>query len=48
MANEYHTVIDFDDHGIRTFATSIVQLTPSHTTAPDRPKRPRRRTTKTV
>ena len=36
-ANEYHTVIDFDEHGSRTFATPIVRLERSDTTAP--PKR---------
>ena len=46
MTNEYHTVIDFDEHGIRTFATKLVQLTPSLTTAPDRPKRARRKMVK--
>ena len=25
-ANEYHTTVDFDEHGSRTFATSIVKL----------------------
>jgi hypothetical protein len=44
MVNEYHTVIDFDEHGIRTFATRMVQLEPSSTSAPVRPKRARRKT----
>lgn len=35
--NEYNTIVDFDDHGARTFATSLVQLQPSSTAAP--PKR---------
>jgi hypothetical protein len=46
MANEYHTVIDFDEHGIRTFSTRMVQLEPSQTAAPVRPKRARRKTAK--
>jgi hypothetical protein len=36
-ANEYHTTIDFDDHGSRTFATSMVKLERSSTVAPPRP-----------
>ena len=42
-ANEYHTIIDFDEHGIRTFATRMVQLERSATLAPERPKRARRK-----
>lgn len=42
-ANEYHTVIDFDDHGSRTFSTPIVQLEPSNTSAPVRPAKARRK-----
>jgi hypothetical protein len=41
-ANEYHTVIDFDEHGSRTFATHLVQLAHSDTAAPIRPTRKRR------
>jgi hypothetical protein len=33
-ANEYHTVIDFDAHGSRTFATPLVHLERSSTAAP--------------
>ena len=44
MANEYHTVIDFDEHGLRTFVTRMVQLERSDTVAPERPKRARRKT----
>ena len=44
-ANEYHTVIDFDTHGSRTFATPRVQLEPSSTAAPVKPA-PRRRSAK--
>ena len=25
-SNEYHTVIDFDEHGVRRFVTTIVDL----------------------
>lgn len=42
-ADEYHTVIDFDDHGPRTFASRMVQLAPCDTAAPEKPKRARRK-----
>ena len=32
--NEQHTVIDFDDHGVRKFVTRMVNLTNSTTAAP--------------
>ena len=32
--NEYHTKIDFDSHGLRTFASAMVSLKPSQTLAP--------------
>ena len=35
--DEYHTVIDFDDHGPRRFSTSIVQLERSKVPAPVKP-----------
>jgi hypothetical protein len=35
--NEYHTVIDFDEHGVKRFSTPMVQLEPSNLAAP--PKR---------
>lgn len=41
--NEYHTVIDFDDHGPRTFSTPMVQLERSSTLAPVRAKPSRRK-----
>lgn len=41
-ANEYHTTIDFDDHGLRTFSTPLVKLERSTTLAPVRPKTARR------
>ena len=42
-ANEYHTTIDFDDHGTRTFATPLVKLERSATTAPVKVKATRRK-----
>ena len=42
-ANEYHTTIDFDDHGPRTFATPLVKLERSATTAPVKVKATRRK-----
>ena len=42
-ANEHHTTIDFDDHGPRTFSTSIVKLERSTTLPPPRPKATRRK-----
>ena len=41
--NEYHTTIDFDDHGLRTFSTSLVKLERSTTIAPVRAKTVRRK-----
>ena len=35
--DEYHTVIDFDAHGIRTFSSPRVVLTPSAVPAPAKP-----------
>jgi hypothetical protein len=34
--NEYHTVIDFDEHGIHKFITTIVLLEPTAIPAPVR------------
>ena len=42
--NEFHTVIEFDEHGLRTFATNRVQLDRSDTAAPPRPAPRARRT----
>lgn len=45
--NEYHTVIDFDAHGRRTFATRLVVLQATNEPAPARaPKKraPRKKT----
>ena len=36
-SNERHTIIDFDEHGIRTFSTTIVRLERTSVTAPGRP-----------
>jgi hypothetical protein len=41
--NEYHTVIDFDAHGVRTFSSPRVSLAPSSTPAPVKPTKPARR-----
>jgi hypothetical protein len=43
-SNEYHTVIDFDAHGKRTFSSPRVVLSASSTLAPVKPVR--RRVTK--
>lgn len=41
-SNEFHTVIDFDTQGLRTFSSPRVVLSPSSTPAPPKPtKRPR-------
>jgi hypothetical protein len=37
--NERHTVIDFDEHGVRTFVTSLVQLERTDEPAPARAKK---------
>jgi hypothetical protein len=40
--NEYHTVIDFDGHGLRRFSTPRVVLSEAMTPAPPKPvKKPR-------
>ena len=38
-SNEYHTVIDFDDHGVRRFVTMMVDLKSSTLPAPSKAKR---------
>jgi hypothetical protein len=38
-ANEYHTVIEFDSHGSRTFSSPRVVLTAASTPAPVKPVR---------
>ena len=42
--NEHHTVIDFDEHGRRTFSTRLVTLQSTNEPAPA--KSPRKRATK--
>jgi hypothetical protein len=42
VVNQHHTVIDFDEHGSRTFATSLVRLERSSTPAPVKPAKARR------
>lgn len=37
--NEHHTVIDFDDHGVRRFVTRMVNLESSSVPAPTKTKR---------
>ena len=37
--NQYHTVIEFDAHGARTFVSPRVVLTDSITPAPEKPVR---------
>jgi hypothetical protein len=41
-ANEYHTQIEFDDHGLRTFSTRRSHLEESATVAPVKPARSKR------
>jgi hypothetical protein len=40
--NEYHTVIEFDEHGKRTFQSPRVVLTDSMVPAPEKPVRAKR------
>ena len=48
-SNEYHTVIDFDVQGLRTFSSPRVVLSASSTPAPPKPtKRPRAKRAATV
>jgi hypothetical protein len=49
-ADTYHTTIDFDDHGVRTFASERVVLVQATSVAPVRTRKrapSRRRTTTT-
>ena len=41
--NQYHTVIDFDAHGVHMFSSPRVVLAPSSTPAPVKPAKPARR-----
>jgi hypothetical protein len=44
LVDEHHTVIDFDEHGLRRFATAMVKLERSSTVEPDKPpKRTRKK-----
>ncbi len=43
FVNQYHTKIDFDDHGLRTFASSQVVLVRSTSMAPQKIATPRRK-----
>jgi hypothetical protein len=45
--NEHHTVIDFDEHGRRTFATRLVVLQATSEPAPARATRKRATKAKT-
>lgn len=40
--DERHTIISFDEHGMRTFVTSIVKLEASDTEKPVKAKRARK------
>ena len=42
-SNEHHTVIDFDEHGLRKFVTSMVNLESSTLSAPVKAKRAKAR-----
>lgn len=41
--NERHTVIDFDEHGVRRFVTTMVVLESTTTAAPPKRARARRK-----
>jgi hypothetical protein len=43
--NDRHTIIDFDEHGLRTFSTPIVKLERTTTAAPVVTKRATRKRT---
>ena len=45
-ANDRHTIIDFDEHGLRTFSTPLVTLERSTVPAPVRAKAKAKRTRK--
>jgi hypothetical protein len=42
-SDDHHTVIDFDEHGVKTFATSLVVLQRSTTPAPVKAAKTRKR-----
>jgi hypothetical protein len=39
LVDEHHTVIEFDEHGLRRFATAMVKLERSSTLEPEKPPR---------
>jgi hypothetical protein len=44
LVDEHHTVIEFDEHGLRRFATAMVKLERSSTLEPEKPpKRTRKK-----
>ena len=43
LIDEYHVVIDFDEHGIRRFSTPMVNLEPSETLEPGKPAKKTRK-----
>jgi len=45
-SDERYTVIEFDNHGKRTFVTDMVTLGASDEPAPNRPEKKRRQSTK--
>jgi hypothetical protein len=42
-ADAHHTVIDFDNHGLKRFVTTMVALAPSSEPAPEKVKAVRRK-----
>lgn len=42
-SDDHHTVIDFDEHGVRRFVTSMVVLMSTTTVAPKKAKRAKSR-----
>ncbi len=42
-ADGHHTVIDFDNHGLKRFVTTMVALSPSSEPAPEKVKATRRK-----
>ncbi len=43
LIDEYHVVIDFDEHGIRRFSTPMVNLERSETLEPGKPPKKTRK-----
>jgi hypothetical protein len=41
-ADDHHTVINFDEHGVKTFSTSLVALERTASPAPQKAAKPRR------